>query len=61
MNELTYDGIAVTIEIKRVAGGTDLVFSQTAVPVDKYRAVQEGWDKNFWRKIQKEIPIPIKA
>eukprot|EP01102_Stenamoeba_stenopodia_P007484 TRINITY_DN2094_c0_g1_i1.p1 TRINITY_DN2094_c0_g1~~TRINITY_DN2094_c0_g1_i1.p1 ORF type:complete len:534 (-),score=134.79 TRINITY_DN2094_c0_g1_i1:268-1806(-) len=51
----------VTIEIKRVAGGTDLMFSQTAVPVDKYRLVQEGWDKNFWRKIHKEIPIPVKA
>jgi len=47
----------VTLDIKKVAGGTDLMFSQTAVPVDKYRAVQEGWDKKFWSKMQREIPI----
>jgi hypothetical protein len=47
----------VTLDIKKVAGGTDLMFSQTAVPVDKYRAVQEGWDRKFWSKMQREIPI----
>jgi len=47
----------VTIEIKRVAGGTDLVFSQTSVPVDKYRAVVDNWEKNIWRKMQREISV----
>jgi len=45
----------MSIEIKRVAGGTDLLFSQTSVPVDKYRTVIENWEKNVWKKIQKEI------
>lgn len=53
----TWHFSTVTMEIKRVAGGTDLMFSQVAVPVDKYRAVQDGWDKNFWRKMQREIQL----
>jgi len=47
----------VTIEIKRVQGGSDLLLNQTNVPVDKCRVVVENWEKNFWKKMQKEITI----
>lgn len=42
----------VTMEIKRVTGGTDLILTQVDVPVDKYRAVSESWEKNFWKKMK---------
>jgi len=45
----------VSIELKRVAGGTDLTFSQSNIPVDKYNSVMEFWDRNFWKKIKKEV------
>eukprot|EP01100_Stratorugosa_tubuloviscum_P015864 TRINITY_DN958_c0_g2_i3.p1 TRINITY_DN958_c0_g2~~TRINITY_DN958_c0_g2_i3.p1 ORF type:complete len:274 (-),score=125.45 TRINITY_DN958_c0_g2_i3:108-929(-) len=45
----------VTIEMKRVTGGTELNFLQIAIPFDKFRLVSETWEKNFWRKMQKEI------
>eukprot|EP01103_Thecamoeba_quadrilineata_P007394 TRINITY_DN17279_c0_g1_i1.p1 TRINITY_DN17279_c0_g1~~TRINITY_DN17279_c0_g1_i1.p1 ORF type:complete len:522 (-),score=83.90 TRINITY_DN17279_c0_g1_i1:63-1628(-) len=42
-------------DIKRVAGGTDLIFNLTGVPADKWRQVSEFWEKTFWRKMQKEF------
>jgi len=46
-----------TIEIKRVAGGTDLYLFHSAIPFDKFRFVTESWEKNFWRKMMKEISV----
>lgn len=45
----------VTIELKRVPGGTDLAFAQVNVPVDSYSKTVDLWDRQFWRKIRREI------
>jgi activator of HSP90 ATPase len=45
----------VTIELQRVAGGTDLSFKQTNIPLESLSKVNDLWDKFFWRKIKREI------
>jgi len=45
----------LTIILRRVPLGTELAFSQVNVPVEKYRTVNEIWDKYFWKNIRREI------
>ena len=45
----------VTIELKRVPGGTDLTFTQVNIPSDFYVKTADLWDRQFWRKLRKEI------
>lgn len=45
----------LTLDIKRVAGGTAVIHSQANVPVDKYRQVRDLWDRTFWKKMLKLV------
>lgn len=43
------------ILLRRVPLGTELSFSQTNVPVEKYSKVVDNWEKYFWKKIRNEV------
>ena len=42
-----------TFELKKVNGGTKLMFTQTDVPEDHYLSIKDGWREHYWNKMKK--------
>lgn len=42
----------VTYDLRKVRGGTRLVFTQAGVPDRDYRAKKSGWHDAYWRPIK---------
>jgi len=44
-----------TFELKDVDGGTELIFTQTDVPIDKYEHITKGWYEHYWDKMKRAL------
>ena len=42
-----------TFELKKVNGGTKLMFTQTNVPEENYTSIRDGWIEHYWNKMKK--------
>ena len=42
-----------TFELKKVASGTELIFTQKDVPEDQYESIGKGWIEHYWDKMKK--------
>lgn len=42
-----------TFELKRVRGGTPLVFTQTGIPARHVRDINGGWKSHYWDLLKK--------
>ncbi|MBI4010575.1 MAG: SRPBCC domain-containing protein [Candidatus Aenigmarchaeota archaeon] len=42
-----------TFELKKVASGTELIFTQKDVPEDQYESISKGWIEHYWDKMKR--------
>ena len=45
----------VTFLLKKVEGGTQLIFTQTGVPEDQYESISRGWRDYYWKPMKKML------
>jgi len=38
--------------LEKVKEGTKLIFTQTGVPADQYKAISDGWHEHYWDKMK---------
>jgi activator of HSP90 ATPase len=48
----------VTFSLRRVKGGTRLVFTQSGVPDRFYRSMKQGWHDAYWTPMKKMFEKP---
>lgn len=41
-----------TFELKKIPGGTKLIFVQTDVPEEFYSDISDGWKEHYWEKMK---------
>lgn len=44
-----------TFELKKVPGGTKLIFTQTEVPEEFCKDVSDGWKEFYWEKMKRML------
>jgi activator of HSP90 ATPase len=44
-----------TFALKKVEGGTRLVFTQTNVPEEQYEPISQGWRDYYWRPMKEML------
>ena len=44
-----------TFLLKKVEGGTKLIFTQTGVPEDQYESISRGWRDYYWKPMKKML------
>lgn len=42
-----------TFELEKIDGKTKLIFTQSDVPEDQYKAISQGWKEFYWEKMKK--------
>lgn len=45
----------VTFSLKKVSRGTQLTFTQTAVPEERYEDIAQGWRDYYWTPMKKML------
>jgi activator of HSP90 ATPase len=45
----------VTFLLKRIKGGTRLVFSQIGVPDREYKGINQGWRDHYWKPMKEML------
>ena len=48
-----------TFELTAVEAGTQLAFTQTGVPENKYDEINKGWHEQYWDKIKAALEIKV--
>ncbi len=44
-----------SFELKKVPGGSKLIFLQTEVPEDQFEDISQGWVDNYWEKMKRML------
>ena len=44
-----------TFKLKKIPGGTKLIFTQTDVPEEFYADVSDGWKEFYWKKMKEML------
>lgn len=44
-----------TFKLVKKGNGTELKFSQSGVPIDKFKDISEGWKEFYWRRMKKML------
>ena len=44
-----------TFELRKVASGTQLKFTQIDVPEEQFKEISEGWIEHYWDKMKKVL------
>ena len=47
-----------TFSLKRIKGGTRLVFTQIGIPDREYKGINQGWRDYYWKPMKEMFPSP---